>query len=154
MRYIAFLALFVCGTVFAQSPNIDYKNDWGVFYKVATGPAAVSAIQGRTLTTSSSDTTRPVPCVDYTTFYVALQVADTATILVYYSVSVDDSTYTPYTLIDSLSVQAATGGFKSINMTTTLGGMKSVKFRFDGSGKAFALGNTPTYKATYVRKKY
>jgi hypothetical protein len=159
MRYllVGLLILTVCGLNaqgLATGPNVNYHNVFGTFYKASTGPATNVLLQGRTISSTSSDTTTAVQIADFKTIYVGMQVKDTCTVLMYYATSVDDSTYSPYTLIDSLSARAVTGGEKYVDMTSTLKGAKSFKCVFAGSNKAYTIGDTPTFKVRYFLKKY
>lgn len=157
-RLILFLfALFICSSALAQDPNTDYRNVFATFYRaVSNGTTTTfSLLQGRTVTDGSTDTTRAIEISDYKTVYVGIQATDTCTILIDYALSLDDSTWSTWTLIDSASVKDSTCGVKVFDFTSTCKGAKSVKFRFRGTHEAYALGDgPPKYKARYMLKKY
>jgi hypothetical protein len=114
-----------------------------------------SIIQNRTFKTTTSDTTQAFYVGDYKTIYLALAVAETCTIYIYYATSVDGVNFIALTLKDSIQHQL--GGYlvKSLDMTSTIGAAPFVRFRFTVSQLAFAIGTTgPKYWARYLFKRF
>ena len=139
--------------LFAQTRPVDSPRNQTGFLQTNN---AVT-ILARSFTAATSDTTEVLDCINQKTFYLNVQADDTTTVLIYYAVSVDGTTFTSYTLKDSLSAKPAnaTGSFKSVDLTSTFLGARYVKYVLKHSALAYALGvTTPTYTASFTHKKY
>lgn len=137
----------------AQTRPVDSPRNQTQFLKTNN---AVT-INARSFTSSTSDTTEVLNTVDQKTLYLNVQADDTTTVLIYYALSVDGTTFTSYTLKDSLSAKPAnaTSSVKSVDLTSTILGARYVKYILKHSALAYALGvTTPTYTASFTHKKY
>ena len=147
------LLLLIPAVMFAQVRPVDSPRNQTGFLK--TNNSVV--INARTFSSGPSDTTEILDCINQKTLYLNVQANDTTTVLIDYALSVDGTTFSGFTLKDSLSAQPANGvaSVKSVDFTSTILGARYVKFRLRHSALAFAYGTTtPTYSASYTFKKY
>lgn len=150
MKKLIFLLFGFCFTALAQIQPIQSEKNAGAFLQTSNG----TAINGKSYTGSTGDTTEILNLFNHKTLYVTVQSQDSTTILVAYSYSNDGANFTAYVTKDSLSHSADGVGVKSIDFTSILLGASYARFRFTHSALAFAVGTTsPTYNATYLFKK-
>ena len=120
-----------------------------------TGPTNVSAINGRTYTASTVDTTQWYQVSNFKTLYISLQSKDSCTLLVNYQLSLDGTNVGVSTLIDSLSTAVNAGAVKVMDHTAQILGSTFVRWIFTGSALARPEGTTSnTYTAKYTFKNF
>jgi hypothetical protein len=118
MKKLLFLILFL--------PVIGQAQDYRSFYLTqdTTNGAGANKILNRAISTSWIDTTQPVMAERYKEVWLNVQATDTASIHFKVLLSVDGTTYAPVSAaFDSLSVAAPTGGTRTLNIKSTVGGM-------------------------------
>ena len=115
----------------------------------------VSAINARTYTASTVDTTAFYQVANFKTLYISLQSKDSCTLLVNYQLSLDGTTLGVSTLIDSLSTAVNAGAVKVMDHTAQILGASFVRWIFTGSALARPEGTTTnTYTAKFTFKNF
>jgi hypothetical protein len=141
MKKLLFLLLFL--------PVVGLSQDYQSFYVRQD----TAQILNRAYASGTVDTCQALDGSKFKEIWLALQVTDTASIHVKALLSADGSTYTPVTAsLDSVSVAAATGGIRVVNIKSHVG---NAKFRLVFNQTAFRVpvAGTHLYTAriTYLK---
>jgi hypothetical protein len=119
MKKLLFLMLFLPTIGMAQ---YGYRSEYLV--QDTTNGASANKILNRAISTAWIDTCQPLMAERYKNVYLNVQSTDTASIHFKVLLSVDGTTWAPVSAaFDSLSVAAATGGTRTVDIKSTVGGM-------------------------------
>lgn len=148
MKKILYLLLFPI-LVFGQTNRSDY------FYtNNGAGGGYTTKISARAYTATTDDTTSAIGTQDYGTFQFTLSSLDSATILIYYQLSQNGTSWSTRTLLDSLNSGSQGTGFITKDFTGYVLGAWFVRFEFVFSILARPVGTTSaTYIATYKQTR-
>ena len=112
-------------------------------------------LYGQSFLISTVDTV-DIPIGNAGSLSVGVQTLDSAHVLMSWAVSYNDTTFTAYTLQDSLQQGGDGSVYKSLDLTSyILGGVQRIRviFKFSGSALGGKVGTTtPTYSETYEKK--
>lgn len=148
MKRLLFLLLLPI-LVYGQTNKSDY------FYtNNGAGGSYTTKISARAYTGTTDDTTGAIGTQDYGTFQFTLSTLDSATILIYYQLSQNGTSWSTRTLLDSLNSGTQATGFKTLDFTGYVLGAWFVRFEFVFSVLARPVGTTSaTYTATYKQTR-
>ena len=112
-------------------------------------------LYGQSFLISTVDTV-DIPIGNAGSLSVGVQTLDSAHVLMSWAVSYNDTTFTAYTLQDTLQQGGDGSVYKSLDLTSyILGGVQRIRVRFAFSGSALGgkVGvTTPTYSEMYEKK--
>ena len=133
MKKLLFLLLLVPALSFAQSPMSFY-----VLQDTAQ-------IYNRAYAANQIDTCTEIDAAKWKEVWLSVSVTDTGSIHWKIMQTLDDTTYTPITTIDSTSVAAATGGIRTLNIKSFVG---NSKFKLVFAQSPFRVPVAGTHKYT------
>ena len=137
----------VVGVSYAQFPDVKYT------------PLTLSAgtvMSARTVADALSDTTQGFRVAGFAKVYIHLITAanDSANLQLSYAVSNDNSTYSGYTMWDSLVVSGTVGANRAFELPAGAMGGEYVRVLVSGSDSATRSANPSATVTTVIRKKY
>jgi hypothetical protein len=141
MKKLLFLLLFL--------PAISVAQDVNTFYVRQD----TAKILNRAYTSSTVDTCLALMADGYKEVWLTMQTTDTASIHVKAMLSADGATYTPVTAaFDSISVAAATGGMRTLNIKSSVGN-NYFRLVFNQTAFRVPVAGTHLYtvRVTYLR---
>jgi hypothetical protein len=135
MKKLLFLLLFLPAMAFSQDYRTQYvRQDTAV-------------ILNRAYASGTVDTCQVLSAEKFKEAWLTVQVTDTASIHFKVMQSVDGSTWTPVSAaFDSVSVAAATGGIRTLNIKSTVGNAK-FKLVFNQTAFRVPVAGTHLYSA-------
>jgi hypothetical protein len=141
-------ALVLVGVTYSQNPQGDNK------FTPRTLSAGTS-MATRTVAAALDDTTQAFRVAGYGAVYIHLITAtnDSATALLSYQVSNDGSTWSAFTLFDSIYVSGTVGANKAFALPAGALGGEVVRVRVHGSDSALKSANPSATVTTVIRRK-
>lgn len=126
--------LFIPAMLWAQrTPAFDD----GKIFKDTVG-TKIKAIKAVGYKTTTVDTTIGLNTIDWNKNTLAIQTRDTATFLIYVQYSLNDSTWTTESLIDSLQTQDSAGTVKTVDMSSRVLGIPWMRFILKADVNSFS----------------
>jgi len=151
MKKVLFVSFMLLLCIEAQA-QLAFSNYFVI--NSGTSTKADITIKARSFTSSTCDTTYGLDISQFGTVQVALQTLDSATILVYSQLSLDNSHWQSAKLQDSLKQTSDGDTVKAVDFSTVALGCKYVRWIFKFSGSAYACGvMTPNYTAIWKAKQ-
>ena len=141
MKHTIFALLFFAGGLYAQSslyqPQRSYLTN-----------ISKALIYNKAFVTATADTV-DIPLGNSGSVIVFLQTLDSASVIVSYATSFNDTTFTSYMVMDSLKQNADGSVSRAFDVSPYIGGANNIRMIFAFSANAYPLGvTTPTYTAT------
>lgn len=149
-RLVLFLILsfIIVSLSFAQG-EITYKNK-SEFFKTARLGAEINS---KAYIATTIDTTQSFAPSAYKDIYIAVQSLDSASCVIKYQTSLDNTNWGLITTFDSLSTGSNTGDMKAVNLTTTFVGVPYARVIFGFNN--FRVGtSSATYSAHINLRKF
>lgn len=112
-----------------------------------------TVIIGRTYTAATVDTSKTIDVRYADDYFVGLIVRDSATILVKYQVSMNNSTWSPVLTKDSISTVSNTGSADVVDFTNEVRGAAYIRFIFTESPYATHGTTSNTYDVIGSRRE-
>lgn len=141
-------ALVLVGVTYAQNPQGDTKF-------IPTTLSVGTVMSARAVADALSDTTKTFRVGGYGKVYIHLVTAtnDSANLQLSYAVSNDGSTWSAYTMWDSLVVSGTVGANRAFELPAGAMGGEYARVIVSGSDSATRSANPSTTVTTIIRRK-
>ena len=144
MKHTIFALLFFAGGLYAQSslyqPQRSYLTN-----------ISKALIYNKAFVTATADTV-DIPLGNSGSVIVFLQTLDSASVIVSYATSFNDTTFTSYIVLDSLKQYSDGSVTKAFDLSPYIGGANNLRVIFAFSALAYSVGTTSaTYTASYEK---